>query len=81
MTRTSVLARVRKRSEGPGPDSEGRRSQLAFAVGVALGLSLSDIALARGFPNKAVHVIVPFAPGAQAPVVGSAPSDSNRCRA
>ena len=41
-----------------------RRSRFFNVVaGIALGLSLSGIAAAQAFPNKPVHIIVPFAPG------------------
>jgi len=37
--------------------------RLRLLVGIALGVSLSAICPAQGFPSKPVHVIVPFAPG------------------
>ena len=43
--------------------SSCRTRLFSFVAGIALGLSLSGIAAAQGFPNKPVHIIVPFAPG------------------
>jgi tripartite-type tricarboxylate transporter receptor subunit TctC len=36
---------------------------LQFLAGIALGLCLTAVALAQGFPSKPVHIIVPFTAG------------------
>jgi tripartite-type tricarboxylate transporter receptor subunit TctC len=58
MSCSSVWARVVHRVDA----TEARRWAFAAAT-VALCLMLPGLAAAQGFPNKPVHLIVPFAPG------------------
>ena len=62
MSSISVSALWMRCRQG-SPNRSRRAGCFSFLTGIALGLSLSGISAAQGFPSKPVHIVVPFTAG------------------